>query len=208
MSHYKRIPFWINKSRLKFLKKFRTSVETYFDNSSGNWMVDRRVEEPAAQEARIQINRNMDEAYRIIVFAGVNPTITYTPPAAIGGYIQRIDLIHNIFNLTNYQIPAAHIFDNIDRATGIYEKNYIKSIIRTFNPFFWISEFFIYITKLPFKLIGRIGFDQDKAEQSLIGKILKGIFYLITMMGSFLTILHLLDLLTPFKQFIRDLVTI
>lgn len=171
-------------------------------------MIDGRIEEQAAKKARVKINRNMAEAYRVIVLSGVNPRLTYTPPPAIGGYVQNIDVIHNIFKLDHYSIPPDPIFDFIDRAIGIYEKNHTKSIVRTFNPFFWISELLIYIARLPFKLIGRIGFDQEKAEQSLIGRILKGILYMITLLASLLTILHLLDLLTPFRNFVKSIITV
>jgi hypothetical protein len=93
LSYYKRIPFWINRSRLNFLRDFRSIVETYFNNSKADWMIDGRIEEQAAKKARVKINRNMDEAYRVIVLSGVNPRLTYTPPPAIGGYVQNIDVI-------------------------------------------------------------------------------------------------------------------
>ncbi len=98
MLYYTRIPFWINKSRLSFLKDFRDDLERYFNNSRFEWMADARIEEPEARNARVEINRNMDEAYRIILSSGVNPTLRYTPPAATGGYIQDINVIPKTCN--------------------------------------------------------------------------------------------------------------
>ena len=205
MIYYKRIPFWINRSRINFLRDFRDFVETYFYNSKADRTGDGRIEEQTAKEARVKINRNMDEVYQVIVLCGVNPRLTYTPPPAIGGYAQNIDVIHNIFNLNHFSIPPDPIFDFIDRAIGIYEKNHSKSIVRTFNPFFWISELLIYVARLPFKLKGRLGFDQEKAEQSLIGRILKGILYIVTLLASLLTVLHLLDLLTYVRNILKNI---
>jgi hypothetical protein len=147
----------------------------------------------------------MDEAYRIIVSSGVNPILRYTPPAAIGGYIQDINVIANIFNLDNYTIPTESLFDFIDRSIGIYEKNHFPSMIRTINPFFWISEIVSFISNLPFRLIGYIGFDQQRVERSILGRIFKGILYFFTLLASILTVLQLLDLLKPFKSFVKNI---
>ncbi|MCH8907849.1 MAG: hypothetical protein IH840_12235, partial [Candidatus Heimdallarchaeota archaeon] len=67
-------------------------------------MVDARLESEEARRARVKTNRLLDECRSIIVLAGVSPIITYTPPPAIGGYVQRIDIFTNLFNLHNFEI--------------------------------------------------------------------------------------------------------
>ncbi|HZF69432.1 hypothetical protein, partial [Sulfuricurvum sp.] len=128
-----------------------------------------------------------------------------TPPPAVGGYAKRVDLIHNIFNLHSFQIPADAVIDIIDRAIGRYEINYKPALIRVINPFYYLGMLFDVIIELPFIALGKVGFNREKAESSVLGKIVKGTLYLITVIAAFLTILQLLDFLDPFKLFIHEL---
>lgn len=164
-----------------------------------------RNEEKTAREARVKINRVMDETHDIILHSGINPTLTWTPPPAVGGYVRNVDLIQNIFNLHGFQIGADEVLDFIDRAIGIYESNHKSSLIRTFNPFFYIGLVFDAISELPFIAIGKLGFNRQRAESSVIGRLVKGVLYLITVMAALLTILQLLDFLEPIKQLAHEL---
>lgn len=106
--------------------------------------------------------------------------MTYTPPPAIGGCIQNIDLIDNLFNLQNYDIEVQTLIDIIDRALGIYERDLKNSIIRTLNLFFWLEKSLELISSLPFYLLGSVGFNRLRLETSDIGKLVKFIIKLIT----------------------------
>ena len=169
-------------------------------------MAGGRIEEDAAKEARVKINRIMDETHEIILCSGINPLLTWTPPALVGGYAQKVDLIQNIFNIHRFQISHDYILDFIDRAIGIYQSNHKSSLIRICNPFFYIGLVFEAISELPFIAIGKLGFDRQKAESSVIGRLVKGILYLITVIAALLTILHLLELIEPVKQFTHELI--
>jgi len=206
MKFYTRILVWENNRRLEKLAKFRDLIVEYFNNSRAEWMVDGRIEEEAARIARVKINRSLDEAHNIILYSGINPAITWSPPPAIGGYVRNIDLIENIFNLGNFQISADEVLNFIDRSIGIYENNHRSSLIRTLNPFFYVGLVFDAVTDLPFMVLGKLGFNKEKAETSIIGKIIKGILYLITVIAAFLTILQLLDFLDPVKQFVHSMI--
>ena len=96
--------------------------------------------------------------------------------------------------------------DFLDRSIGIYESNRIPSIFRTLNPLFYIGIIFDALVEIPFIFIGKLGLNREKAESSLVGKLVKGALYLITVVAAFLTILQLLDLLDPVKQFINELI--
>ena len=170
-------------------------------------MVDGRIEEEGAREARVKINRIMDETHDIILYSGINPTLTWTPPPAVGGYVRNVDLIQNIFNLHGYRIGANEVLDFIDRAIGVYETNHRSSFIRAFNPFFYIGLVFDAIADLPFIAIGKLGFNREKAESSVMGRLIKGVLYLITVIAALLTILQLLDYLEPVKKFVHELVS-
>ena len=204
MTYYTKILPWENNRRLDKLIEFRHLVIEYFNNSRAEWMVDERIEKPKAEEARVKINRMMDEVHDIIFYAGINPSIRYTPPPAVGGYIQDIDLIQNIFNLHRFQIAPKYHLDFIERAIGKYESNAGPAIRRAINPFFYVGLVFDLVARLPFILIGRVGLNRKKAEQSLLGRLIKGVIYIITALASLLTVLQLLDYLEPIKEILRS----
>ena len=206
MKFYKKIPVWENSRRLDKLYEFRELILKYFNNSGLEWMADGRIEEDDARAARVAINRSMDEVHDIVLYSGINPSITWTPPPAVGGYRQNIDLIQNIFNLHAFRVEPNNILDFLDRSIGIYESNRIPSLLRALNPLFYIGLIFDALVEIPFIFIGKLGLNREKAESSLIGKLIKGVLYLITVVAAFLTILQLLDLLDPVKQFLNELI--
>ena len=209
--HYNKILVWENKRRLNKLIEFRQLVLEYFNNIDVGLFADQRIENQAAQVARTKINQIMAEVHSIILDSGIIPILTVDPPPAVGGYRTDVDLIDNIFNLDRFYIGEGihrecnDILDFIDRAIGIYKSNHESALVRMFNPFFYLGLVFDAISDLPFIAIGKLGFNQQKVEMSAIGRLVKGVLYLITVLAAFLTILYLLDFLEPVKQFVHKL---
>lgn len=162
------------------------------------------IENQQAIETRRQINLLIDKVHFIVMSAGILPVMHYTPPPAVGDLARNIDLIYNIFNLHRFQIEPQYLLDFIDRAIGIYEDDKFNALLRTLNPLFWISLILDYIASLPFKFIGKIGFNQSKVESSVVGRLVKGVFYLITVLASFLTALDLLGYREKFLLLIKS----
>lgn len=200
--------YWQNQSRLKFLYGFRKLLNKYVQNSKGSWKANSRIENNVAQQARIEINRKIDTAHKYINQSRIPTQFQYTPPPAVGGYIQNIDAIFNIFNLFDHHINFKIVFDTIDRSIGKYESNKYKSICRTVSPLFWLSFVIKYIISLPFSLLGFIGFNQDRIEFSIIGRVIKGILYLITLFASIITIMEVFNILQPLKEFIKSILSL
>ncbi|MGD2095692.1 MAG: hypothetical protein PVH77_11860 [Phycisphaerales bacterium] len=205
MKFYNKIPIWENKERLKLLYAFRELVDTYFNNVEYVRLSPSAepIENEIAKQKRIEMNRILSAVRNILHSAGLSPIIKYTPPRMIGGYIEHIDITLNMFNLRYYKIPHTKLFDCIDICIGIYSKDSKRAWIRTFNPFYWISCVFDYISRLPFIFLGQMGFDSGKAESSIIGRLVKGILYLIVVFSSLLTILYYLGYLEQFKELIQ-----
>lgn len=207
MKFYNKIPVWENKNRLKLLYEFRELVDTYFNSVEVDYMSVNPsadlIENETARQVRIEINRILGEVREVLHSAGIRPVIRYTPPSMIGGYIQHIDITLNMFNLRYYNIPYNKLIDIIDIAIGKYSRDSKRSWMRTFNPIYWSCCIFDYIARLPFVLLGRIGFDSDKAESSIIGRLIKGILYLIVVFAALLTILYYLGYLEQFKGLIQ-----
>jgi hypothetical protein len=204
MTYYTRILPWENNKRIEKLAEFRGLVIEYFNNSRVEWMADERIEKPQAEQARIKINRMMDKIHETIMYAGINPSVRYTPPPAVGGYIQNVDLVQNIFNMHRFHIAPNNLLDFIDRAIGIYENNARAAFLRAINPLFYIGFVFDVVAHVPFVLMGRAGFNRKKAEESFAGRLIKGAIYIITALASLLTVLQLLGILESGKAVVKS----
>jgi len=168
-------------------------------------MAESRIESDKAAEARVKINRGLAEFHSIIVLSGLKPVMTYTPPAAIGGYVQRVDLIINFFNLGDFEIGMKEVLDWVDRSIGVYENDKKRAYIRTFNPLFWLGLLVDYIVAIPFSLLGKAGFNKTKIKDSFIGRMAKFVLYVFTLIASFLTILQLTGYLEPFNAVLKGI---
>ena len=204
MRYYTKILIWESKRRLNKLKAFRSLMIRYFNNSRVGFGGG-RVEDSAAKEARREINLLRDEIHSIILNSGIDPSFSWTPPAAVGDDETEIDLIEDIFNLDQFDIGPNNLLDLIDRAIGKYDSNRKSAFIRTFNPFFYLGLVLDTISDLPFIAIGILGFNRQKIKTSAIGRLVKGILYLTIIVAAVLTILHLLDFVEPIKQFVHKL---
>ncbi len=168
-------------------------------------MVEDRIESEEAITARVQINRSLNKCHSVVVLAGISTVITYTPPPAVGGYVQKLDIIINMFSLHNYQIPPSTLFDNLDRAIGVYEGDETSSVIRTFNPFYWFGLFLDLIVEIPFSFLSKSGFNSKAIRGSVFGKITTALIYMVTALASFLTILQLTGFLDSFNAFFKSI---
>jgi len=137
--HYKDIPFWENRARIKLLTQFRALVKTYFDNSVLNMVTGMYKEKPEAADAKKAINLIIKNAYAIISHAEIKTYTASTPSVSIKGGGKNINLILNIFNLARNDIEPDAAIDYIDRAIAVYKANRLSSLIRVINPFFWLS---------------------------------------------------------------------
>ena len=205
MRYYTKILIWENNRRLNKLIEFQNLVVEYFNNSGARGMGEGRIETEVSQVARVKINRAMKEVHAIILQSETIPVMNWTPPPVVGGRAADVDLIQNIFNLDGFRIHPNYVLDFIDRAIGVYESNRKSAFWRMFNPFFYPGLVLDTISSLPFIVLGKLGFDRYKAETSVIGRLIKGVLYLITVIAAFLTILQRLDFLEPVKQFVHEL---
>ena len=199
MNSYKNIPLWENLRRQRVLEEFRKDVVSYFKNSSYRRMVRGRTEATEAVQARQRINLTVAQAHRIIRAARIAPMLTWTPPPNIGGYVKQIDLIINLFELDQYQIPPKRAVDFIEMAIGVYQSDRTAALRRTINPLWWLFRGLLWFARIPFVFLGAVGFDSARAEGSRFGKFFKAIFALVTATAALLTILNLLDWLRAAK---------
>jgi hypothetical protein len=122
--------------------------------------------------------------------AGIVTVLTWTPPPAVGGYVQNIDLFLNLFSLDRYQVDYRLVTDLLSRTLGVYERNKTTALWRSINPLTYIGFAVEWLASLPFRLLGRAGFDGARAEQSLFGRIVKLVIEIVVVLGSAATILE------------------
>ena len=207
MRYHTRILIWENRRRLNKLREFRSLVIRYFNNSRVGFGGG-RVEESAAKEARRELNQLRDEIHSIILNSGIDPSFTWTRPAAAGGDETEIDLIEDIFNLDQFDIGPNNVLGLIDKTIEKYDSNHKAAFIRTFNPFFYLGVVLNTISDLPFIIIGILGFNRQKMKASAVGRLVKGILYLIIIAAAVLTVLHFLGFLEQIKQFVHKLLAV
>ena len=127
---------------------------------------------------------------------------------AAGGDEIKIDLIVDMFDLDQFDIGPNNVLNCIDRAIEKYDSSRKSTFVRTLNPFFYLGRVLDTITDLPFIIIGVLGFNRQKMKASAIGRLVKGILYLIIIVAAVLAILHLLGFLEPIKQFVLKLLAV
>ncbi len=201
MRSYKKITLWENRRAVKDLKDYKDLVITYFNNIRRSPLAD-VVQNNKSIRARSRINQARTRISDIFIMAGVNPIILCTPPPAIGGATSRIDLVTNVFMMHQHHIEPQALIDMLEVAIGKYNDDYPKAKFRTFTPFFWVGLLLNFVASLPFMFLGKMGLDQVRIESSLIGRLLKGVFWLATFLAAVLSILHLLGFLEVVKRVI------
>ena len=199
MNGYRSITFWESLRRQERLDEFLELVDTYF-------LAHREGQINRASEARTSLNLILVDVRAIVYAAEVYPVINWTPPRFVGGPSQDIDLVENLFFLDDYRLSPAQLIDIVLRAQGVYKSNHFRSFLRTFNPLWWAWRLFNWLTRLPFLLLGTAGFNSDRAERSVLGRLLKLALTLVPFAAACLAILSYLELLDEFLKLVEGLV--
>ena len=201
MRNYKEITFWENRTRQELLNEFINNINQYFKLSDFDPYQQEPIESSESLEVRTKLNKKIGIVNRIMYGAHVFPNVTYTPPSAVGGYVQNINIIENFALLYQFRIPPIQVIDVLEKAVGVYEDDFTKSIVRTFNPLFWAGRLIGYIASIPFKFLGSIGLPENKIKNSFLGKLLKTIIeallWIITTFSTVWEFLKLIGVLKP-----------
>ncbi len=151
---------------------FRRLGSEYFSNIQyASWMADGAPprENDKSMDARRQINRIMDDLILSFDLVGISHVVTYTPPPIIGGYVQNIDVLLNLFDIWRWQLDPNTVKDFTERAIGAYEREFYRLRRKVFNPLYWLGIFFVWFLRLPFRFLTAAGFNGTKIEGSLFG---------------------------------------
>ncbi len=203
MRYYTKILPFENRRRLTKIKAFRNLVVEYFNNCEPKMF--EAIENDQARKLRIDINTSLDEILIMVHAAGISTQLLYDPPPVRGGFAGNVDVFLNIFNLPYLQIKPYVICDHLERAYGIYERNQRAAKLRLINPFFYLGRLLDYVSELPFAFLGKLGFNRNKAESSILGRIIKGFVKLVFFLAAAFAVLHYLGYMDAVKEYVRKI---
>ena len=105
-------------------------------------------------------------------------------------------MLFNLFEFPRFRIPFQNAVDLIERAIGVYQSDRMAAIRRTINPFWWLFRGLLWSVRIPFILLGAMGYDAARMERSNAGKNVK---LLLAISALLLTILKLMGWLPAAK---------
>jgi hypothetical protein len=181
---------WENNRRLNQISAFLEDLATYNNNTEQSWMAESAIEKPAAIKARALLNMRLDDVGKIVAAAGIGTVYTWSPPPVVGGYVRDIDLFLNLFNLGQFQVGLDVVRDLLIRAHGVYDRNRRPAFWRTINPFTYVGYLLEWIASLPFRLLGRAGFNSARVERSLFGRLFKLLIEAVVVLAALATVLE------------------
>jgi len=109
----------------------------------------------------------------------------------------KVNAVTNMFQLRQLRIPRQLVVDSLDRSIGEYERKQRHLFRQLFNPLFWLGQ----ILAIPFRILAFAGFDADKLERSLFGRLYKAITGFAALVAAILSILYYLGWLDRVKAF-------
>ena len=191
MKRYNRKTHFENKKCIDELVQFKQIVKDYLDNRDVTTddmltrppieceqrMIKKATTKIDPNAVRTTINEKLPLIRQIMIDAGINHSSARDIPGSTK--TQYIDVLDNIFELSNLYIPYSHVVDPIERAIGVYKNDSKSSMIRTYNPFFWIKELLDFVVGIPFYFLQKSGFNNN-LENTFVAKVIKFATYIIS----------------------------
>jgi|SaaInlV_100m_DNA_6_1039743.scaffolds.fasta_scaffold03400_2 uncharacterized protein YqfB (UPF0267 family) len=178
-----------NIYRKKELKKFRNDIDIYFNNiKCSSWSYKQILNDISENKIR-EINLKLARIKKYIKQTWVSTSIHYKSQVQ---WVQwNIDIFENISESYTYQFDKQMYFTDIDRALWKYNDDFLYSIIRTFNPLFWLNKIILFIIYIPFYILWYSGIkiNNKSYQTSIFTKIYSLALYIITIIAGLATIL-------------------
>lgn len=197
MSPYNNITILENRRRCRDLERFKSLVHQYETCLRG---VPHGCESGTSEDARSKINYMRLRIRDILASAGVNPVMTVQAPPIRGSRVFTVHLIQDIFQLGQFGMGLSPVKDIVELAIGRYRDDWTKALVRTFNPLFWVGRILDLVASTPILVLGKFGVQKDRLEASVLGRVLKGAFWLAGGLVPVLTLLQMLGVLERLKN--------
>lgn len=199
MRSFKKIAFWENKKRTKTLNYFLTLIRQYNKNITFSDYNYEPSENEKAKQYRSEINNILERCDEIILSTNRHSILTVFDAPIAGNRQYSVSVIYDFFNLWRFRVDEKTAYDIIERVIGILKGDYAKSLVRTFNPLFWIGLILEYLVNLPFNLLIKNGLlDSEKSKSSLLIKLIKFLLKIIFTVGP-----AIIAYFTFFEKYLR-----
>jgi hypothetical protein len=151
-------------------------------------------EKESKAKSREKLNLLVVEVADYVKKSGIPATYSHLPHKMATKPLQ-IPVLSNIFYLDQFNIPPIAVIDILENTIGYYKYHQNEYKRKRFNPIYWIGE----IIRLPFSLFSFAGFDINKIEFSIFGKLWKLIMPIAIFLAALIQILkfcniHLSDI--------------
>jgi len=158
--------------------------------------------------ARAEINKLLPSIKRYMKEANTYPIIEYTPSAMAGGrVIPNIDLLENMFRMSRIQMNWYDIMDSIQKTLGYYIEEIPRAIIRTLNPFQWLSRLIACIIRFLIRILLWVGFDELEDFESSHRDSIRKTARIITVFLTIISFLANISEITNFLLTIFELIS-
>ena len=122
------------------------------------------------QTCRTELAKQIPSMQKIAHKLGINSYRVGQAPAVIGGAQYEIEIFNSLLEQSGYtELEPTVVFDTVSKMKGELNENIRSEWRRILNPLTWTS----FILKIPFLLIKQTGFNIDKIENELWGKLIK-----------------------------------
>jgi hypothetical protein len=199
MAHYRRMTIFQNLGTLRTLKKFRKLAERYFENVDYGSYGLTVSENAKARSIRSQLNLMLERVKRALNCVDVRSEICPVPPIDAPDSEEGVYLVENIFNLHALKISPQTLLDYVERAIGAYKDEKPRTLVRTFNPLFWLGILLDFVAALPFSVLSALGLNRSAIEKNPLAKLFKGCLRAAILVGALAVSLQALGYLDPMK---------
>lgn len=187
------------KSDLSFMNQFQKSVIDFFNIQEGiketfkpsiqimgkdyfDAVLRATTENPEGKVIRDNLAKDIPKAIQIAYSNNVSIDLQSYPAPAVGGPIIPVNIFDAILHDTGHESMNQNwIEDCINETIGKLEQRLKKELFNLLNPLYWLYSLFVFLLRLPFLLISLTGFNMEKVEDQLIGKLFKLIELIIVL---------------------------
>lgn len=133
-------------------------------------------EDPKYQVIRQQVSTGVLAAMKLAHKHKIPTEFKSFPPVMVGGPIIPVNIFNSVLNDNSYKgISRQMVVDALNQTIGACEEQVKEEFFKLCNPINWVKELLLWFLRLPFMLIELTGFNVEKVEDHLFGKLFKAL---------------------------------